>query len=219
MDDYSVTINTIIIGLVIFLMVYLLLTALVPNKGSSPSGTGSRPGLPPVDWISTPHSSGKYGDTSPGKRLLDLYEELGPPSILDPRSGGLAIWYKRDLDHSPTGKCFEEIMIRDEQIPHGNPANHTDFLYTQYKLCVPEDLVEDIRSLSTSVVYDPLKCWIRARCHFLGANVATLFLAKKIATREISGKAARSEYGNQIKKAASNPEAYENMLEYLCDTS
>ena len=218
--DYSTTINAIIIGLVVFLVVYLLLSTLDPNKGKElpfSGGENLESELPPVDWISSPHPSGKYGDFSPGGRLPDLFEELGPPSIIDPRSGGLAIWYKRDLNKSPHGRCFEEIMIKDEQIPHGNPANHTDFLYTQYNLCVPEDLVDDVRNLSTSVVYDPLKCWIRARCHSLAANVATLFLAKKIATGEISGEEAKSEYGKQIKKSSSEPAAYNNMLQYLCE--
>ncbi len=224
MNEY--TVNAILIGLVVFFVVYLLLTDLAPkNKGLPPgSGGGSRPGdnsrseyYPPVDWISSPHHSGKYGDASPGGRLPDLFDEFGPPSIIDPHSGGLAIWYKRDLNHSPSGRCFEEIMIKDEQIPHGNPKNHADFLYTQYHLPVPKDLIDDVRNLSTSVVYDPLKQWVRARCHSSQANVATLFLAKKIATREISGEDAKSEYGNQIKSASSNPEEYEKMIEYLCE--
>nr|QBK86063.1 MAG: hypothetical protein LCMAC101_06580 [Marseillevirus LCMAC101] len=48
------------------------------------------------------------------------------------------------------------------------------------------------------------------------ANVATIYLAKKISTGEISGEEAKSEYGKQIKKAASDPAEYEKMMQYLC---
>nr|QBK86065.1 MAG: uncharacterized protein LCMAC101_06600 [Marseillevirus LCMAC101] len=208
------TINVILIGLIVFLLVYLLLSTLVPkDKRGPPSGSGP----PPVDWISSPHPSGEYGDAFPTKRLKELWEKLGPPSILDPRTGGLAIWYEKDLNHSYDGKCFSEIMIRDEMIPHGKPRNHVDFIYTWLRLHVPKYLESDVRNLSTSVIYDPLKGSIRARCHSLKANVATLYLAKKISTGEISGEEAKSEYGNQIKKSSSNQEAYDKMMKYLCE--
>jgi len=212
MDNSTVTV--ILIGLIVFLIIYLFSHG-NNAKRRPPRPRGESP--PPTDWISSPHPSGKYGDATPTKRLKELWDDLGPASMVDARSGGLAIWYKRDLNDSSDGRCFEEIMVRDEYILHGHPKTHADFLYTQYKFCVPEDLVADVRDLSTSITYDPLKCWIRARCDSLAANAATLFLAKKIATREISGEEAKSEYGKQIKKSVSDPTAYEKMLEYLCE--
>ena len=178
--------------------------------------TSCRTGSLNVKWMSGPHPSGKYGDASPGARLKDVIEEFGSPSIIDPRKGGFAIWLKRDLDKTKYGKCFEEIMIRDEQIPHGNPATHVDFLYAWYYLDVPDDLVPAVRDLSKSVTYDPLKKWVRARCHAQQANVATLLLAKKIATRQMTPAQAKAAYGDYVKTAFASKKNYEKMLQELC---
>ncbi len=172
-----------------------------------------------LDWISSPHSSGKYGKASPGERLPDVIKEFGLPSVYDPTSGGVAIWDKETL--RSRGSCFDRIEIRDEQIPHGKPANHVDFLYTWYPLDVPDNKICDIIQFSTSISYDPLKKMIRARCHFMGANIVTIWLAKKMVDDNLSLKQAQEMYGPIIMSTVKDSDnydskAYDRIMKKLC---
>jgi hypothetical protein len=105
--------------------------------------------------------------------------EFGSPDLIDTSAGGGAVWFKKTL--RARGKKYEQLMILDEAIPHANPSPHADFLYTQVRLAVPPELLRDVLGLSKSVQYDPLKKVLTARCHFSGANKATMYLAVKIA--------------------------------------
>lgn len=135
-----------------------------------------------LGWISTPFD-GSHGGFTPAGRFPDVVEEFGNPSMLDKRPGGQAVWSKKDI---PNHKPYDQIILIDEQIPHTKPAPHVDFLYASINFEVPENRIADVLELSESVYYDRLKKQLWARCHFMGANVATLYLAIKIATGEIS---------------------------------
>lgn len=161
--------------------------------------TLARRGRP--DWISVPHPSGQHGTSSPGGRFADVVEEFGKPSVVDPAAGGVAIWDRETLAKTPTGWQYPRVEIRDEQVPHGD---HADFLYTWMKIPVPEHLVGAVRALSDSVTYDPLKQEARARCHFMGANAATLALAKRIATNEMDPAAAKAAYTSTVQGSKSS---------------
>ena len=185
----------------------------------SPSQNNSYHG---IQWINTPHPSGKYGDSNPAARLLDVVKEFGPPDIIDKKSGGFAIWKKSTLQKR--GFCWERIEIHDEQIPHNVPGPHTDFLYMQYKLNVPKDKINDVRGLSDSITYDPLKGVLSARCHFTGATYATLLLAKRIAKGEIKLTDAKKNYGPFIFKTMKehktyDPHAQNKYIKELCKLS
>ncbi len=147
-------------------------------------------------WKSSPHPSGKYGESSPGTRFWDVVQEFGPPSVYDSKPGGVAIWDLETLRSG--GSCFDRIEIRDEMIPHGKPADHVDFLYTWYSLDVPRDQICEVIKLSDSVSYDPLKKLIRARCHDMRPNVVTLWIAKQMVERSINLEDAQAIYGNRI---------------------
>ena len=64
------------------------------------------------------------------KAAVRVYRKLsakyGPPSNKDLALGGLALWKRSKLRST----CFEEILLRDEDIPHCAPYPHRDFLYT-----------------------------------------------------------------------------------------
>lgn len=64
---------------------------------------------------------------------------------------------------------------------------------------VPAARVDDVRALSESVGYDSLRKELSASCHFLGANVATLFLCMQVAEGKTSLVEARRQYGPSIK--------------------
>lgn len=198
----------IILSLMIVILLWLILTR-NPIIGDNKS----------LKWISTPYTGGNYGTSNPGERLDDIVNEFGKPDLIDKSPGGVAIWKKQTLKNR--GHCWERIEIHDEQVPHKDPAPHTDFLYTWYKLDVPINKINDVRALSKSVTYDPLRKLVRARCHFMHANVATLVLAKRIAKNEMTLEEARKSYGPFIFSGVKehkmyNPKAYENMLNELC---
>ena len=173
-----------------------------------------------LEWINQGHPSGKYGSFNPTQRLNDVISKYGIPDVIDKKRGGSAIWKKSTLENK--GACWDRIEIRDEQIPHESPGPHVDFLYYWYKLNVPEELICDITKLSESVTYDTLKKMLRVRCHFSGAIVSTMVLAKRISTKEITLDEAKKAYGLFIFSTMKghemyNPDAEESMIKELCE--
>lgn len=112
----------------------------------------------------------EWKNNKPIQRYRDLVDEFGNPNILNK---SMAIWNK---DVGP----YNEIILKDEEIPHCCPKPHYDFLYSSIsvKMNPLQKLV--ILAISKSVWYDELKQELWARCHFMGANVATLVLATRI---------------------------------------
>ncbi len=199
-----ITINQIfIVLLVVFLIYYFVLHRDLDMEMET---------IPPVEWINKPHPSGKYGPTNPAERLSDVITELGPPDLMDPTKGGVAIWKESTL--KTRGKCWKRVEIHDEQIPHMQPAPHTDFLYTWYKIAIPPHRINDVRALSKSVTYDPLKKEIRARCHFMGANKATLLLAMYIVTGKMTLAEAKTHYGPYIMATVEGTKTYDPKAEF-----
>jgi len=111
----------------------------------------------------------------PKSTYKELLSELGPPTFLETGIGGYAIWVK------PKGTIFEKIEIKDESIYHEKPKPHCDYLYATVKFPISRNLWSQIQYLTDSISYDNLKQEITARCHFMGANLATLYLAIQIA--------------------------------------
>lgn len=173
-----------------------------------------------IEWINVGHPSGKYGDFNPASRLKDIIARYGEPDVIDKSKGGFAIWKKNTLEKR--GFCWDRVEIRDEQIPHEKPGPHVDFLYTWYKIYIPDNLVNDVRSLSESITYDPLKKMLRVRCHAISPNIATLVLAKRVANNEMTIDEAKRSYGPFIFSTIKghqmyNPDAEKSMYEELCD--
>ena len=148
------------------------------------------------------------------KAYRKLSAKYGPPSNKDLALGGLALWKRSKLRST----CFEEILLRDEDIPHCAPYPHRDFLYTYVRYEIPIKKIMDVLSLSGSVSYDPLKKLLRARCASEEANIATLYLATSIGNGEISIKKVQRE---QLYKKAiddtSNSQKVAAMYHKLCN--
>lgn len=133
-----------------------------------------------------------------------LAKKYGPPNYEDGRRGGIAIW----TDDNPTVKetIFNRIELLDESVEHCVPYNHRDFLYSYVHYRVPEDKVFDVIKLSGSVVYDPLKHSLRARCGSEAANITTLYIATEIASgkKTIEEVQSKNLYKRAIGSISSN---------------
>ncbi len=63
---------------------------------------------------------------------------------------------------------------------------------------------------------------LRVRCHFDGANLSTMVLAKRIATKEMTLAEAKDAYGpfifsTIVDNEMYNPEAADSMTKELCE--
>lgn len=120
--------------------------------------------------------------TNPTDRRADVFAEFGDPDTFDPTPGGMARWKCQTLKRG--GHPWEEIVLKDEVVPHGE---HADFLYAWYKIDIPNFLLIEVLKVSKSVSYDRLKKLLRVRCHKMGANVATAWIVMQI----VSGRLGR----------------------------
>lgn len=134
-------------------------------------------------------------------------KDMGPPDLVDKSPGGLAIWREDTLKNQDIPLI--EVVLKDESIAHSEPTPHRDYLYATYELDAPRDRINDIRALSDSVTYDPLKKQVTARCHFMGANYATLYLSALIADNTIGKDVAKNMYGPTIMKTVPGHKTYD----------
>jgi hypothetical protein len=177
-----------------------------------------------IRWINTEeYLRNKNGDKpdpkiNPVDRFKEVVAEFGPPDFLNPNPKGMAWWDEDTL--KKRGKIWQSIMLIDEALVHDSPEPHYDFLYTFYKHGIPKNKVCDVIGISDSITYDKLKHELMARCHFLGANIATLTLAVKVSNGEMSLEQAKANYGPYIMSTATgkpgyDPDAIEKFQQYL----
>ena len=162
-----------------------------------------------VDWTS--RSTPEYGSNAPTDRFSDVVDEFGQPDMIDRGVGGGAIWFGGTLKRQ--NKPWEMVMIMDEAIPHDEPAKHADFLYSWIRLNIPSEAVmHDILRISDSISYDPLKRWLQVRCHFMGANLDTAFLAIRMAQVKTTLKEIKDKelYSKLIFRTVKDHKSYES---------
>lgn len=100
----------------------------------------------------------------------EFVEKFGPPSTIDRKHGGLAIWNNKQLKPP-----YHTLIVKDEEIPHCCPTVHQDFVYTAVVINISDPLqLLIVLSLSKSVWYDQTAKLLWVRCNSLGANLATL---------------------------------------------
>ena len=71
--------------------------------------------------------------------------------------------------------------------------------------------VNDVLALTESIGYDTMKKEIYARCHFMAANIVTLYLAKQIANGHKSLAHAQQEYVVLIPELSKESKNFQNM--------
>ena len=155
---------------------------------------------------------------APSERYADVLREFGQPTVKDLRKNGMAVWV------NPRNTPFCLVEIRDQEIPHSCPAPHVDFLTAGVRVDIqdPAALIA-VLSISKSVWYDQLSRTLYARCHFMGANVATLALATRFLVMHMQGSlqaayrdpaAVQAAYKSMV-MASQNPTSYATLTQEL----
>lgn len=126
----------------------------------------------------------------PKAEFSKVVKEFGEPSYVANVPGGVALWKGPDF--------FTEIFMIDESILHTLPKFHCDYLYATINVYIPDDILCTVLKLSQSIYYDQLKKELTARCHFMGANVATLYLALMIVNDQSNASKYLTAYGPTI---------------------
>lgn len=109
----------------------------------------------------------------PQLRFNDIKREFGRPDYVGNVPGGAAVWLNP--------KFYRRISLVDEETPHGCPSPHEDYVSATIHMPIPnKTTLIKILGISESLWYDQLKVELTARCHFMGANVATLLLASEV---------------------------------------
>ena len=113
-----------------------------------------------------------FSSKLPKERYPELVTEFGEP---DDHAKGLIMWYNKK-------GLYNRIVLKDEEIPHCKPAPHHDFLYSTIQVYLPRDVVCEVIKISKSIYYDQLKRELTVRCHFTGANIATIYIVLMVAS-------------------------------------
>jgi len=197
------------------------------------------------DWIKTPFKDkdGKepYGKWNPHTVLLRMVKKYGCPHIYDRRGGdyGFARWVYLNkqpltMENKVESLIIDKIVLQNQQILHKEPTPHLDFLRFYFKLVISKSEYISIMEISKSIGNDRLTVnggdgiWVR--CHFEGANWATIYNVIKY-LRWIRGqqeegeeeeewnlKMAKDKYGSLIDSVAywvDKKKAKETMKMYI----
>lgn len=119
-----------------------------------------------------------------------MTEQYGEPDgVLDSR----VVW------SDPQGD-WEEIIIYRNEVDHGFPMPHTDYLEQAVYLDVPADKMDELAAFDGSVIVFRTEGRIAARCDKQAANYLALNLAHDIINDEITVEEARTQYADSIKQ-------------------
>jgi hypothetical protein len=171
----------------------------------------------------------EYNEMNPVNRFDEKTIILGEPDFLDHEAGGNAVWFKRTLskreDHF---KCLERVEIKDMKVRHDHPATHFDFMTFEFK--IPSEKLNNalvgrlrrINRISKSIWADLLTGTISVRCHFDGANWASLYTVLMFLDRRTEIKEAIDNYPEMIFATIPDHPSYdENAIEkyvnYICE--
>lgn len=154
-------------------------------------------------------SVSNWKHSEPQKAFKVVIKRFGKPDFVVNKPGGMAVWLKRSLKGHP----WEEVMLRDEFIPHNCPAPHHDFLTSWVRVDISPERLTDLQKLSGSVFYDGLKKLLGARCQTMEANIATTKVALDIINRNLTIKQIHEKelYGKTI-SSTKDPKNTEKLM-------
>ena len=104
------------------------------------------------------------------KVLLTIMKIFNRPSILDIKTGGIAIWTYDDLKNTIFYKLptiFNEIMIRDEYL---DTKNTILFLTVSYHLVLDEVYINSLNNYHNYISYDSNKKMLYVKSRTLEEN-------------------------------------------------
>ena len=141
----------------------------------------------------------------PAAQLESLVQQFGEPDWVLDQPGGQAVWLDRGI--------FSRIVLQDAMIAHGN---HFDYLtFAVSGIDIPLQGQDELNRLSESVWYDALTDTLYARCHFPGANVASLIVAIDLAHDDDMTLEEALEAYPELIEQSKDPQRYTEMLEML----
>jgi hypothetical protein len=168
------------------------------------------------------------------KVLLTIMKIFNRPSILDIKTGGIAIWTYSDLKNTIFYKLptiFNEIMIRDEYL---DTKNTILFLTVSYHLVLNEVYINSLNNYYNYISYDSNKKMLYVKSRTLEENLVVLntFLnSNKLTKTDIKNKIKNemiflnkkngSDFVNNMKKFISNINTIGNIIQlpkYLDNT-
>lgn len=143
----------------------------------------------------------KYYFQLPCQKYHELTNELGSPSLINPKKGGIAIWQANTLKKAGY-PVIKRIDLIDEQCFNHFPYPHIGFLYTYVKIIIPMNKIGNVLSLCGDIMYDPIKRIMVVRGMTLNYNIALiaiicLYINGKITWYNIIG-------GNLVKQVLSH---------------
>src|SRR3990172_7678640 len=103
-----------------------------------------------------------------------LVKDLGPPDVVDPSLGGIAIWTEKTL-RNKLGGIFKRVELHDEKVTNLNPP-YIGNVYSWVKINIRSNVFRDILDLFPNVWYDRQKRWLSVRTDNIDNNLATLAL-------------------------------------------
>jgi hypothetical protein len=127
----------------------------------------------------------KYYFKLPYKKLYEMVDEFGAPSVIDIKKGGRAIWNGRLLK-TRGYNLIKQIDLVDEQVLNKFPIPHTGCLYLHVKMKIPTNRIGQVLSLCGDISYDPVKNILIVRGVSLNYNIALIALICRFINGEIS---------------------------------
>jgi len=98
-----------------------------------------------------------------------------------------------------SGGRYLRWEFRRAAVLHHDPAPHADFFFVYQHMMIPPARLTEVLAISGSITYYKLGMEAGAGCHFRGAGVATLSLAKEVADGMTSAADAKAAYGQRIR--------------------
>lgn len=144
------------------------------------------------------------------QRYNDLRCILGEPNWMAPQECGNCGWNCRTM--RAHGLCFSKIMIVDESIRN---MEHCECLYVSINANIPDEYLDKVLGVSNSLFYDKLQQTLTARSHFIGACVATLYLALLTVFEDITPCAMKVMHAETV-FSASKPKGLVEIYNMLC---
>ncbi len=127
------------------------------------------------------------------------------------------VWHGKRGDKTDSG--WARVRITSEAQLHFDPAPHADLMFASVVLPPWEagrakgysdrPRLGELGEISQTLAYDAKRRELSAGCHFMGAAIATLYLARRFLQEEISSRRAQAEYGRTIARLADELKAAE----------
>jgi len=210
MDSINFYDPKIIVGAILIFILFIIYEKFIKtNKNTNILNTNN-------SWTCTGYGYG-HGSSNPSAGLQDLIKIFGQPSVIDTRAGGFARWNKDKLGKTPgeNKSIFEKIEIRDQEIPHDKPQPHSDFLYTWYKIDIPENKLNYLHHISDTIQYDPKQKMLLVRCCDIRANVIITWITRKFVDDQIKVDEANAIMGPMYEELLQDYNKYHELEQEL----